>query len=95
MGTNGHAMVLIALFAVTFAAMRGTTRRHQRKRNQLGVMPYQMGGWSGFDSRFDAIYGSNQPIQVSCVFISRALSPQSPVRGILRRPCNDTKSSHA
>lgn len=72
-------MVMIALFAVTFAAVRGTTRRHQAQKRQPNweVVPYQIDGWSGFDGKFDAIYGSD-PSDTSLLRVYRQ-GAQSPV----------------
>jgi EpsI family protein len=54
-------MVLVALFASTFAAVQVTARHHRQQRRQPNwdVVPYEMDGWSGFESRFDPIYGGD------------------------------------
>jgi len=54
-------MVLIALFAGTFGAVQVAKRyHHQQKRvPNWDVVHYHIDGWSGFDSRFDPIYGAD------------------------------------
>jgi EpsI family protein len=54
-------MVLTALFATTFAAVQVTERHHRQQKRQPDweVVPYQMDGWSGFEGRFDPIYGAD------------------------------------
>ena len=54
-------IVLIALFAATFGAVQATTRYRQQQKRQpnWGLVPYQFDGWSGFDDRFDPIYGDD------------------------------------
>jgi len=54
-------MVLVALFAATFAAVQVTARHHRQQRRQPNweVVPYEVDGWSGFESRFDPVYGGD------------------------------------
>jgi EpsI family protein len=54
-------MVLITLFAGTFAAVQVTMRHHHQQERQphWDVVPYQIDGWSGFDGRFDPVYGAD------------------------------------
>jgi len=54
-------MVLAALFATTFGAVQLTAHRHGQQRRQPNweVVPYQIDGWSGFEGRFDPIYGGD------------------------------------
>jgi EpsI family protein len=72
-------MVLVALFTATFAAVRGTTHYRQLHKRQPNweVVPYQIDRWSGFDGRFDPIYGAD-PSDTSLPRIYRK-SAQSPV----------------
>jgi len=72
-------MVLIALFVTTFAAVRGTTRHHQMQKRlpNWEVVPYQIGGWSGFDGRFDPIYGAD-PSDTSLLRVYQQ-GPEPPV----------------
>jgi EpsI family protein len=54
-------MVLVTLFATTFAAVQVTARHHRQQSRQPNwdVVPYEVDGWSGFESRFDPIYGGD------------------------------------
>jgi EpsI family protein len=54
-------MVLVALFAATFAAVQVAESHHGQQRPQPNweVVPYEVDGWSGFESRFDPIYGAD------------------------------------
>jgi len=53
--------VLIGLFATTFVAVQIATRYHRQQKQEpnWNVVPYQIDGWSGFDGRFDPIYGAD------------------------------------
>jgi EpsI family protein len=54
-------MILSALFAATFAVVEVTACYHDRQKRQPNweVVPYQIDGWSGLESRFDPIYGAD------------------------------------
>lgn len=53
--------ILIGLFVSTFVAVQVTTRYHRQQKREpnWNVVPYQVDGWSGFDGRFDPIYGAD------------------------------------
>jgi len=50
---------LVALFAVTFAAVQGAekSRELQRKQPDWTAVPYAFDGWQGLDTSFDPVYG--------------------------------------
>jgi EpsI family protein len=53
--------VLFLLFALTFGAVHASTRyRHEQKRKpNWAAIPNRIGEWSGTDSTFDPVYGSD------------------------------------
>lgn len=53
--------VLVALFVLTLIGVQAATRHRQEQKRlpDWSVVPYQFDGWSGTDSQFDPIYGSD------------------------------------
>lgn len=65
-------IVLIALFAISFAVARGATqfRKQQRHLPDWSAVPYQFDGWIGTDAQFDYIYAVD-PADTSLVRVYR------------------------